>query len=92
MSNDLEILMESIYLGRFPQMWSKYTPETEENLSNWLIHFRKRHDQYEEWFRSGEPKVMWLCGLHVPEAHLTVLLQTAFRTRGWPLDETHFKF
>jgi dynein heavy chain len=30
---------------------------------------------------------MWLSGLHVPEAYLTALLQTACRTKGWPLDK-----
>ena len=30
---------------------------------------------------------MWLAGLHVPEAYLTALLQTACRSKGWPLDK-----
>jgi hypothetical protein len=30
MPNDLEVLMESIYLGRLPGMWSKYDPENEK--------------------------------------------------------------
>ncbi len=29
---------------------------------------------------------MWLAGLHAPETYIAALVQTACRTRGWPLD------
>ncbi|OHS98802.1 Dynein heavy chain family protein [Tritrichomonas foetus] len=87
MSNDLEMLMNSIYLGRLPEMWARLAPVTEKPLSNWLIHFQKRYEQYDDWYKNGEPKVMWLAGLHVPVAYLTALLQTACRSKGWPLDK-----
>jgi hypothetical protein len=51
------------------------------------IHFRQRHEQYTTWIKS-EPVVMWLSGLHVPEAYLTALVQTACRKNKWPLDKT----
>lgn len=35
---------------------------------------------------NGEPKVMWLAGLHIPESYLTALVQAACRKNGWPLD------
>jgi len=87
MSNVLEQLMNSIYLGRLPEMWADKAPMTEKSLSNWMIHFNKRYEQYEDWYKNGEPKVMWLSGLHVPDAYLTALLQTACRSKGWPLDK-----
>ncbi|KAH0806962.1 dynein heavy chain 10, axonemal-like [Histomonas meleagridis] len=87
MSNDLEELMNSIHLGRLPESWRKLAPITEKSLSDWLIHFQRRREQYEDWYLNGEPKVMWLSGLHVPEAYLTALLQTACRAKGWPLDK-----
>lgn len=34
----------------------------------------------------GEPKIMWLSGLHIPESYLTALVQAACRKNGWPLD------
>lgn len=37
---------------------------------------------------SGDPMVMWLSGLHVPESFLTALVQSACRKNGWPLDRT----
>lgn len=36
----------------------------------------------------GEPLVMWLSGLHVPESYLTAIVQVACRKNGWPLDHS----
>jgi dynein heavy chain len=88
MSNELESVMNAIYLGRLPDIWARLAPVTEKGLADWLIHFQKRYEQYEDWYENGEPKVMWLAGLHVPEAYLTALLQTACRSKGCPLDKT----
>jgi len=40
------------------------------------------------WAEEGEPKVMWLAGLHAPETYLAALVQAACRERGWPLDRS----
>lgn len=36
----------------------------------------------------GEPGVMWLSGLHIPESYLTALVQATCRRNGWPLDRS----
>ena len=36
----------------------------------------------------GEPHVMWLSGLHIPESYLTALVQATCRKNGWPLDKS----
>lgn len=36
----------------------------------------------------GEPNVMWLSGLHIPESYLTALVQATCRKNGWPLDRS----
>ena len=36
----------------------------------------------------GEPAVMWLSGLHIPESYLTALVQATCRKNGWPLDKS----
>ena len=36
----------------------------------------------------GEPPVLWLSGLHIPESYLTALVQAACRKNGWPLDRS----
>ena len=40
------------------------------------------------WVDEGEPKVMWLSGLSIPETYTAALVQTTCRRYGWPLDKT----
>ena len=87
MSNELEGLYKSILLGLVPIEWRKLSPETQMNLANWILHFKRRHEQYIAWVKE-EPVVMWLSGLHVPESYLKALMQTACRKNGWSLDKT----
>lgn len=42
----------------------------------------------QDWIDHGEPVVMWLSGLHIPESYLTALVQTTCRKRNWPLDKS----
>ncbi len=52
------------------------THQTEKSLGSWMLHFEKRYHQYSSWIKNGEPIVMWLSGLHVPEAYITALVHT----------------
>lgn len=49
--------------------------------------FIKRDQQYRKWRDEGEPIVIWLSGLHIPESYLTAIVQTACRARGLGLDK-----
>jgi hypothetical protein len=40
------------------------------------------------WIEEGEPVVMWLSGLHIPESYLTAMVQTTCRLKNWPLDKS----
>ena len=53
-----------------------------------MTHYTKRNEQYAGWIREGEPAVMWLSGLHIPESYLTALVQTTCRAKKWPLDKS----
>lgn len=86
-SSELETLAEALYNGQLPSLWSRWAPQTEKALGSWMEAFVLRHVQYEKWVQNGEPIVMWLSGLHVPETYLAALIQTACRRRGWPLDK-----
>nr|VZI42327.1 unnamed protein product [Spirometra erinaceieuropaei] len=88
MSPDLEDLSTSIFNGQLPPVWRKLVPASLKSLANWLIHFRDRLKQYNKWIEVGEPKCIWLSGLHVPESYLTALVQTACRKNQWPLDRS----
>ncbi|KAF4659064.1 Dynein heavy chain 10, axonemal [Perkinsus olseni] len=88
MSNELDELGTSIFNGFLPNHWARLAPRSEKPLGSWMDHFRRRLEQYSKWIAEGDPNVMWLAGLHVPESLLSALVQAACRKRGWPLDKS----
>merc|ERR1719422_769190 len=88
MSNELDDVARSLFNGQIPSIWRKLAPDTLKNLSNWMAHFRQRHKQYSDWVDNGDPMVMWLSGLHIPESYLTALVQMTCRKNGWSLDRS----
>lgn len=86
MSAELDSLATSLFNGFLPHSWAKLTPATEKKLGSWMTWFLRRHDQYLRWATDGEPNVIWLSGLHIPETYLAALVQAACRAKGWPLD------
>uniref|UniRef100_A0A3B4UD57 Dynein axonemal heavy chain 10 n=1 Tax=Seriola dumerili TaxID=41447 RepID=A0A3B4UD57_SERDU len=86
MSNELDEVARALFNGHIPAIWKKLAPDTLKSLGNWMSHFKRRYEQYSYWVDEGEPKVMWLSGLHIPESYLTALVQAACRKNGWPLD------
>jgi len=57
-------------------------------LGSWMSFHQRRHGQYKAWIDEGEPKVMWLSGLGIPETYTAALVQTTCRRYGWPLDKS----
>lgn len=87
-SSQLEDLATALYNGKLPHMWGRLNPATEKGLGSWMTWFQKRYHQYKEWVENGEPAVMWLSGLHIPETYIAALVQSACREKGWPLDRS----
>ncbi|PVD32839.1 hypothetical protein C0Q70_08286 [Pomacea canaliculata] len=88
MSSELDDVARSLFNGVIPGIWRRLAPDTLKSLANWMIHFEKRFSQYNSWVNEGEPPVMWLSGLHIPESYLTALVQATCRKNGWPLDKS----
>ncbi|XP_056113379.1 dynein axonemal heavy chain 10 [Rhinichthys klamathensis goyatoka] len=88
MSSELDEVARALFNGHIPVIWRKLAPDTLKSLGNWMIHFKRRHEQYSSWVDEGEPYVMWLSGLHIPESYLTALVQATCRKNGWPLDHS----
>ncbi|XP_077015711.1 dynein axonemal heavy chain 10 isoform X3 [Tamandua tetradactyla] len=88
MSSELDDVAKSLFLGHIPNIWRKLAPDTLKTLGNWMIYFLRRFSQYTSWVTEGEPSVMWLSGLHIPESYLTALVQATCRRNGWPLDRS----
>ncbi|NWH62016.1 DYH10 protein, partial [Geococcyx californianus] len=90
MSSELDDVAQALFNGQIPGIWRRLAPETLKTLGNWIIFFRARYNQYASWVNSGEPKVMWLSGLHIPESYLMALVQDTCRKKKWPLDRSTF--
>ena len=88
MSQELDALAQSLLNGHLPDSWRRLAPATEKGLGSWMQHFTRRHAQYSDWLSDGEPKVMWLAGLHIPESYLIALVQSTCRRKRWPLDKS----
>uniref|UniRef100_A0A8C4WLB8 Dynein axonemal heavy chain 10 n=1 Tax=Gopherus evgoodei TaxID=1825980 RepID=A0A8C4WLB8_9SAUR len=88
MSSELDEVARALFNGQIPSIWRKLAPDTLKTLGNWMIYFRNRYNQYTSWVNEGEPNVMWLSGLHIPESYLTALVQATCRKNGWPLDRS----
>ena len=88
MSDELDSLGDSLLNGFLPPSWKKAAPDTQKGLGSWMAHFTSRHQQYDKWISEGEPTVMWLSGLHIPESYPTALVQTTCRKNNWALDKS----
>ncbi|CAH8518373.1 unnamed protein product [Schistosoma turkestanicum] len=88
MSAELDNVSRSLFNGQLPTIWQRLAPSTKKSLGNWMVHFHDRHKQYTTWIEKGDPSVIWLSGLHIPESFLMALTQTTCRRNGWPLDKS----
>lgn len=88
MSQSLDELGTCLFNAQLPPGWIRLAPQTEKPLGSWMDHFLRRHKQYDDWAKTGEPSVFWLSGLHVPESLLSALVQVSCRRRGWALDKS----
>jgi len=88
MSTELDALGTNLYNGQLPDMWRKLTPQTQKMLGPWMVFFLRRYSQYKGWVEEGEPKVIWLSGLHIPETYTAALVQTTCRKYKWALDKS----
>ena len=88
MSDALDELGAEVFNGFLPSIFRRLAPDTQMKLGSWMSHFTRRLDQYNDWIDNGEPAVMWMSGLGIPESYLTALIQTCCRRRNWSLDRS----
>lgn len=88
MNDQLDAIAFSLYNNFLPKAWADKAPQTEKSLGDWMQALFKRDQQYIDWIKKGEPKCIWISGLHYPGAYMTALIQTCCRAQGWPLDKS----
>ncbi|KAJ9456696.1 Dynein-1-alpha heavy chain [Diplonema papillatum] len=88
MSADLDDLASALLIGQLPPSWRRKAPATNKALGSWMVHFKTRYEQYRDWIDKGEPVVMWLSGVMIPDSFIAALVQTTCRKYKWPLDRS----
>ena len=88
MSADLDDLASALLNGQLPPSWRRKAPDTRKGLGRWMLHYKSRNQQYQDWIDNGEPIVVWLSGIMVPDSFIAALVQTTCRKYKWPLDKS----
>ncbi|XP_028032579.1 dynein beta chain, ciliary-like isoform X2 [Bombyx mandarina] len=87
-SNDMEKLMESLFMDNVPDSWTKLAYPSLLGLAAWFSDLCLRLTELENW--SGDfnlPPAVWLAGFFNPQSFLTAIMQQTARKNEWPLDK-----
>jgi len=93
MSEQLESLMNSIYLNKVPASWAKFSFETTRSLSSWLSNIKQRLDQLNAWKDdpSKEPLVTFINRLYNPQSFFTAIKQIVSKERAIELNKLYIE-
>lgn len=89
MSNELDDVARSLFLGHIPNIWRKLAPDTLKTLGNWMVYFLRRFSQYTQWVSTGSssafsphpaPSPQHLCcvGLPLPFCLVHVMILSEY--------------
>ncbi|XP_039757462.1 dynein beta chain, ciliary-like [Pararge aegeria] len=87
-SSDMEKLMESLFMDKVPDSWTKLAYPSLLGLAAWFSDLCLRLVELENW--SGDfnlPPAVWLAGFFNPQSFLTAIMQQTARKNEWPLDK-----
>jgi len=93
MTDQMEELMDSIFLDKVPDKWNKLAFPSSRGLASWLINLKHRLDQL-GIFRddpSTQMKVVFLNRLKNPQSFLTAVRQKSSRDHGHELDKLYIQ-
>jgi len=75
LSEELEMLANSLYDNQVPAMWAEKGFLSLKPMSSWQNELIERVNFLNEWIEHGTPKVFWISGFFFPQAFLTGVLQ-----------------
>lgn len=93
MSEDLEQISRSLFLGQVPIAWSHPTGFLSlKPLSSWIDDLQKRISFLQKWIDEGKPNVFWFSGFFFPQAFITGCLQNYARKYTIAIDRLAFEY
>lgn len=89
MSDNMDMLLNSMFLDRVPATWAKRAWPSLRTLSTWLFNMSERIVQLQAWVENPLeiPRVTWIAGLINPQSFLTAICQTTAQNNKWELDK-----
>lgn len=93
MSEDMEKLMDSIFLNKVPDRWAKVSFVSQRGLNSWLDNLKHRLEQLNAWKENPEgiPKVTFLNRMFNPQSFLTAIKQINARTKAQELNKLYIQ-
>jgi dynein heavy chain len=93
MSEQMEALMESIFLNRVPKPWAVLSFETTRSLGSWLDNIKHRLEQLNQWKEdpTKEPFVTFINRLYNPQSFLTAIRQIVSKDKNIELNKLYIE-
>ena len=92
MSQDLELVFNSVFDNRVPDAWHKNAYPSLKPLGSWVIDFVERLKFMQKWIDEGAPPNFWISGFFFTQSFLTGVLQNFARKYKTPIDTLAFEF
>lgn len=91
-SEELELLGESIHVGVVPEAWADVGFLSLKPLASWVNDLGDRVKFFVRWaMEEGQPMVFWAGGFVFPQGFLSCILQRYARHNAMPIDRLTFK-
>jgi len=92
MTEDMEKLGNSLFLGNQPDAWVPYAYPSKKNLESWFTDLLLRIEQLAAYSEDmTAPHSLWISGLFNPMSFLTAIMQVTARSQQLPLDDMMLK-
>eukprot|EP00232_Nephroselmis_pyriformis_P024798 CAMPEP_0182866754 /NCGR_PEP_ID=MMETSP0034_2-20130328/8363_1 /TAXON_ID=156128 /ORGANISM="Nephroselmis pyriformis, Strain CCMP717" /LENGTH=486 /DNA_ID=CAMNT_0024999085 /DNA_START=110 /DNA_END=1570 /DNA_ORIENTATION=- len=92
MSGELDLVAQSMFLGRVPEMWLGKSFPSLKPLSSYVREVIDRVSFFKEWVDAGPPVVFWISGFFFTQAFMTGAKQNFARKYKIPIDQIDFDF
>jgi dynein heavy chain len=89
MSERMEDLFNSLYLGRVPASWTKLAYPSQRSLSSWMDNLIARAGQLQAWVEEpvSIPLVVQITYMFNPQSFLTAIMQKTAQKQKLELDK-----